>query len=354
MALKVVTALSGGVDSSVAALLLLERGFEVIGATLLLNDEGGDDEVEKRGTFQDVAAAEEVCRKLSIEHHTLDGRTLFAGTVKKSFLKSIELGLTPNPCITCNEKIKFEFLLEWAKSVNAGLISTGHYARIVRNAKGEFELHRGMDKSKEQSYFLYSVPEAILAKTIFPLEDLTKREVRQIAKGAGLPTSEKDDSQDICFGKKERFADFLRRNGILEEEGPVFLFSGGKIGTHKGLSGYTVGQRKGIAIPFAEPLYVIRIDKRNNALIVGPKEKAFTKRFRVSGWAWKNSERKDSLEMQVRYRQKALEATLTESGDGHIIEWRDEMEIAAPGQAAVGYDGTKVLGGGWIVGDGDG
>jgi tRNA-uridine 2-sulfurtransferase len=350
MAQKVAAALSGGVDSSVAALLLLERGFEVAGVTLLLHDECGAKEARSCCAYEDIIVAKEVARKLNIEHVVLDKRELFSKKVTDRFIEGLRRGVTPNPCVICNEEIKFKFLLNWASGIGAGFIATGHYAGIDNN-DGECGLIRGNDLNKDQSYFLFTVGEELLRRTIFPLGSLTKDAVRGKAKEAGLPTSEKPESQDICFGSGTGLSGFLRQNGFSEKEGPVVLYDGAEIGRQKGLWHFTVGQRKGIAVPYKEPLYVIRIDKKNNSLVVGPKEKALKKRFKVNDWFWRGREKSNVLDIQVRYRQKPLKARVEETGTDAVIEWAEAMEIAAPGQAAVGYIGDKVVGGGWIAED---
>jgi tRNA-uridine 2-sulfurtransferase len=347
---KVAAALSGGVDSSVAALILLEQGFDVTGVTLLLHDECGRKGARSCCAYEDIIVAKEVAKKLKIEHFVLDQRELFSKMVTETFIAGLRGGITPNPCVICNEELKFKFLLNWASGVGAGFIATGHYARIVKNEE-ECELHRGSDLNKDQSYFLFTVKEEILRRTIFPLGTQTKDAVRNKAKEAGLPTSEKAESQDICFGTGTGLGNFLKQNGFPEKEGPVFLHDGTKIGKHKGIWHFTVGQRKGIAVPFKEPLYVIKVDKKNNSLVVGPKEKALKKRFKVNGWFWRGREKSSVLDIQVRYRQKPLKARIEGVGPDVILEWEGAMEIAAPGQAAVGYLGDKVIGGGWIAED---
>jgi tRNA-uridine 2-sulfurtransferase len=352
MSQKVAVALSGGVDSSVAALVLLEQGFEVVGVTMLLHDECGRKDAKSCCAYEDVILAREVSKQLKMEHFVLDLRELFSKTVAAKFLEGLRRGVTPNPCVICNEEIKFKFMFEWASGINARFIATGHYARIIKS-EGECGLLRGSDHNKDQSYFLFRVPGDILKSTIFPIGGEIKASVRQKAKEAGLPTSEKAESQDICFGSGEPLASYFERAGIRQEEGPVCLCGGERIGTHKGLSNFTVGQRKGIAVPYKEPLYVIKIDKEKNVLTVGPKQKALKRRFKVKDWFWRGADKADSLDIQVRYRQKPLKARIEEAAGVFSIEWADEMEIAAPGQAAVGYIGDKVAGGGWIAEDED-
>lgn len=344
---KVVAALSGGVDSSVAAFLLKEKGYEVAGATLLLYGECGKEKSKSCCSLEDVFLAKEVASKLKIEHHILDRRELFLRTVQKKYLEEIAQGKTPNPCILCNKFLKFGSLLEWAQENGFQFVATGHYARVVSTREG-IELLRGVDKNKDQSYFLFAVEDENFRRTIFPLGELTKNEVRKIAKDVGLPTFEKRESQDLCFGKGDNLKIILNSCGIENRKGDV-LFKGKKIGQHKGLSNYTVGQRKGISIPFSEPLYVIKIDKKNNTLIVGTKEMAKRKRFKVENWIWRSRESVNTFDLQVRYRMKPLKARFVEEGEDFFIEWEDESEVAAPGQAAVAYLDQKVIGGGFVA-----
>lgn len=343
---KVLVALSGGVDSSVAALLLKNSGFSVVGVTLLLYDECGGKKQRSCCSIEDVILAKEVSKELEIEHLFLNKRDLFIEKVETLFLKEMAEGKTPNPCIFCNKFIKFGFLSKFAESVNANYIATGHYAK-VEIKDSNVELLRGKDRNKDQSYFLFAVSDEDLKKTIFPLSDLTKEEVRKIAKDYLLPTFKKRESQDLCFGKGIGLKKILTSYGIKDEIGDI-LFKGRKIGEHKGLSNYTVGQRKGISIPYSEPLYVVKIDKKNNTLIVGTKEMAKVKRFKVENWFWRVKENEDIYDVQVRYKMRPLKAKIIENGSDCIIEWVKDREVVAPGQAAVAYLNDKVVGGGLI------
>lgn len=353
MSRKVVVALSGGVDSSVAALVLKERGYSVLGATLLLQDECGHSGAKSCCAYEDILSAREAADKLGIHHFVLDQRNLFDETVKQPFLEEIRSGLTPNPCVICNSKIKFGFLLGWARSQGAELIATGHYARLETHA-GKISLLRGRDKMKDQSYFLFNVGEDILQSVIFPLGSMTKTEVRQKASEAGLPNFEKPESQDICFGSGGGLSAFLKENGFTEKEGPILLGGKKQVGKHPGLWNYTVGQRKGIGVPFSEPLYVTKKDLRSNALIVGTKDEAAKRRFSIRNWCWRSGESTGELDLQVRYRQTPHRARITEDKGKVLAEWLDETEVSAPGQAVVGYLEDRVVGGGWIADDENG
>lgn len=330
--------------------MLVGRGYSVIGATLLLQDECTRGGAKSCCAYEDILSAKEAADKLGIHHFVLDQRKLFEEAVKDPFLEGTRAGSTPNPCVACNSKIKFGFLLDWASGQGADLVATGHYARLEKHG-GNIRLLRGLDKTKDQSYFLFDVPENLLSRILFPLGTMTKTEVRVKAAEAGLPNFEKPESQDICFGSGGGMSAFLKENGFEENDGPILLSCGKQIGKHVGLWNYTIGQRKGIGVPFSEPLYVIRKDLDSNALIVGTKEEALARRFRLDGWSWKEGEVPDEVDLQVRYRQAPHRAKIIGEGGKMFAEWLDEMEIAAPGQAAVGYTGDRVTGGGWIAQD---
>lgn len=346
MTQKVLVALSGGVDSSVAALLLKKSGFSVVGVTLLLYDECGGEKHRSCCSIEDTILAKEVSKVLGIEHLVLNKRDLFQEKVETIFIKEVAEGKTPNPCIFCNKFIKFGFLSKLAENMNADYIATGHYAKVeIKDNK--VELLRGKDRNKDQSYFLFSVSDEDLKKTIFPLGDLTKEDVRKIAREHLLPTFEKKESQDLCFGSGDGLKRVLYSYGIKDEYGDI-IFKGKKIGKHKGLSNYTVGQRRGISIPHSEPLYVVKIDKKNNTLIVGTKEMAKVERFKVENWVWRTKESIDICDVHVRYKMKPLKAKIIENGNDCIIEWVKDREVVAPGQAAVAFLNDKVVGGGFI------
>lgn len=339
---SVAVALSGGVDSSVAAYLLKKDGFNVVGVTLLLNDECGKDNAKSCCSFEDIIVAKEVAEILKIDHFVLNNIELFSKSVKKYFVEEIEKGRTPSPCIFCNRFLKFDFLFKWAKEKGIDFIATGHYAR-VKVEDDKVSLLRGKDKNKDQSYFLFKVEDEILRKTLFPLGELSKDVVRKIAEDLKLPTSKKKESQDLCFGRGETLSNFLKREGVIEREGEI-VFNGKVVGKHKGLSNFTVGQRRGIKIPYSEPLYVLKIDKENNIVFVGIKDELKIKRFKIEGWEFRNKEYKEVMDVQVRYRQKPKKAKIV----GNFMEWIDETEVASPGQAVVGYDEDKVIGGGFV------
>ena len=343
---KIAVAISGGVDSSVSAYLLKEKGFDVVGVTLLLHSECGKKDARSCCSFEDVLTAKEVLEKLKIEHFILNKQDLFSEMVKKYYVDELKKGKTPSPCILCNKYLKFDFLSNWARERGISKIATGHYAKLSKDGE-KISLLRGRDRNKDQSYFLFSVDEEILERTIFPLGDLLKKDVRNLAVELELPTSEKRESQDLCFGRGETFKDFLKFEGIEEKEGEI-VFDGKVVGKHNGLSNFTVGQRRGIKVPFNEPLYVVKIDKRSNKLFIGVKQDLQKKRFKVDEWNFKKGEERETFELQVRYRQKPKMAKLIKDEKGTFVEWLKETEVAAPGQAAVAYFGDKVIGGGFV------
>lgn len=342
---RVLLALSGGVDSTVSAYLLKEKGYEVKCITFLLTDECGKGLRKSCCSIEDIILAKEVCKKLGVDHTVLNGVDLFNKTVKRIYLKGLKDGVTINPCVYCNELVKFKLLYDIANLEGFEFIATGHYARVFVEG-GRVKLKRGIDKNKDQSYFLYSVPDYILERTLFPLGEMKKEEVKKIAIELDLFSYDKKESQDLCFQLRHDI-DLLRKEGIEEKEGDIIL-GGEVVGKHKGLSNYTVGQRRGIGIPFKEPLYVLRMDRVKNCLYVGTREMALKKRFAVENFLFREKEGVEIIEVQVRYRMKPLKAKIYNEKGIIYIEWLNEREIASPGQVAVGYLGDLVIGGGVI------
>jgi len=344
---KVVVAMSGGVDSSVTAGLLLEEGYEVAGVSLRLW------EGEGRGprNCSDHFGAKRVADILGIPHTLLDFRSEFAETVVKPFARSYLQGRTPNPCVACNRDFKLGVLLEWAKAEAADFVATGHYARVVRNhPTGQLSLLRGADRAKDQSYFLFALSQEQLAHVLFPLGHLEKHEVRRRAKLLGLPVADRPESQDICFGDYkalvESFAeeDDLRGGEIVDRTGKV-------LGHHQGVHRLTVGQRKGLGLSSSHPLYVLDMDETRERVVVGKREDLGCRGLVAQSMNWIETPERDeiSAEVQLRYRSPTVPCLVRAMGDGqHEVRFQGVSPSVTPGQAAVFYRGEQLLGGGWI------
>ncbi len=348
----IITAMSGGVDSSAAAALLVSQGYRVVGVTMLLwpDDVAGSD--NRCCSTQDLADARAVCAKLGIKHYSMDLREQFMEEVVLPFTDTYLAGKTPNPCILCNEHLKFRHLMRKARAVGADLLATGHYARITGN--GMRRLARGHDPAKDQSYFLFPVDQEILKHLIFPLGELKKEEVRGLASELGLPVHEKPDSQEICFISEGGMRDFIRSasDGSIEP-GPIVDTSGNNVGTHEGVCFYTVGQRRGLGVPGKEPYYIVRIEPENKTIVVGTRDEAASPGFAAEGVNWIEGippTSRFTSAVQIRHRHNPALATVTVKDDTAIDVVFDEPQHGvAPGQAAVLYDGDYVIGGGWIV-----
>lgn len=335
--------MSGGVDSSVAAGLLVEQGYRVVGVSLRLwegRNLGPRNCSDHRG-------AEEVAALLGIPHTVLDERAAFRKAVVAPFARSYLDGTTPNPCIACNRQFKIEKLLAWAEARGIPRVATGHYARTGR---GGASLLRGADRNKDQSYFLFALSPPQLRRTVFPLGELHKEAVRAKARALGLPVAERPESQDICLGDHRALVESLAgpdRPGsgeIVDRRGKV-------LGRHDGVHRFTVGQRKGLGIAAPRPLYVLRIDADRRRVVVGPREQLTAESFTASRLNWIEPPlgEETAAEVQVRYRSKPVPCTLKPL-DGHGVEVRPDEPLPSvtPGQAAVFYRNEQVLGGGWI------
>jgi tRNA-specific 2-thiouridylase len=350
---KILVAMSGGVDSSVAALLLLEQGWSVLGVTLRLYDSCASPSLRSCCGLEDAFDARDVARILGVEHRILEHQAAFERLVVEPFVEEYASGRTPNPCIRCNERVKFGTLWAYARENGCEALATGHHARIAWR-EGRPRLVRGQDAEKDQSYVLFPLGEALRARVKFPVGDLTKAEVRKRAAGAGLPTAEKAESQDICFVGEGEYAAFVesRLAPGARKPGRVRHVDGRVLGFHGGIHRFTVGQRRGLGIPDARPLYVAALDPASGEITVGPRESLGAARFLVRDWTWHLPEgaRPDGADVQVRYRQKPFGARLLDGADGVVVESTGPPHPVTPGQAAVAYLDDAVVGGGWIAG----
>jgi tRNA-specific 2-thiouridylase len=353
---RVVAAMSGGVDSSVVAGLLAREGYEVVGVTLQLYDHGAA--VKKKGACcagQDIHDAKRVAERLGISHYVLDYEERFRRQVMQDFADSYARGETPIPCIRCNERVKFGDLLTLARELGADALATGHYVRRAMGAHGP-ELHRAADSGRDQSYFLFATTPAQLEMVRFPLGDMPKAEVREIAKELGLSVAAKPDSQDICFVPQGRYSDVVARlKPGAAEPGEIVDLHGQVLGAHAGIIHFTVGQRKGLGLSGnEEPLFVVRLEAATRRVVVGPRHALRTRMVRLAhvNWLADCSDAPVSCLVKLRSTQGLTPACVTARVGGTaevaLIEGEDAV---APGQACVFYEenGTRVLGGGWIV-----
>lgn len=355
---RVLVAMSGGVDSSVTAALLKQQGYEVIGVTFRLwAGNEGQEHAKACCGIDSVEDARRVAQILGIPHYVLNLTDVFAKTVVADFISEYAAGRTPNPCVRCNEFIKYRVFLRRAEALDADYIATGHYARIVAN--GLFRLLKAVDTQKDQSYVLYMLTQSILARTLLPLGNFTKAQTRAMAQRFGLPVATKPDSQEICFVDGDDYRQFLRKQRPeLVKPGPIVTEDGKVIGTHKGVAFYTLGQRRGLGIhnPKGEPLYVIKIDAATNTLVVGRREGLLTREAIVSGVNWISGEPpKGAIRARVKHRYRSAEGSAwVEPLDGRRVRilWDEPQWAVTPGQIAVFYDaatGEEVLGGGTIL-----
>jgi tRNA-uridine 2-sulfurtransferase len=352
--LRVVVAMSGGVDSSVAAALLVQQGYEVIGIMLRLWSEPGKETTNRCCTPDSMAMARRVAARLGIPFYAIDAQEAFHKIVVQSFIDGYMKGDTPNPCILCNRLIRWDFLFKRALSLGADFLATGHYARIYRIDQERFKLLRAIDDSKDQSYVLHVLDQSHLRHALFPLGEFTKPQIRQLARDFDLPVAERPDSQDLCFIGGENYRDFLTRNvDHAARPGPIFDSQGNLLGQHKGLALYTIGQRKGLGISSPAPLYVIHKDIIQNALIVGAEEELGQQALTVRDVNWIAGEPPATqFRSQIKIRYKAHLAwgnVSVHDNDVHVV-FDAPLRDITPGQAAVFFDGELCLGGGTIQG----
>lgn len=356
---RVAVAMSGGVDSSVAAALLVQAGYRVEGVMLKLWSEPAGPQAgltaNRCCTPDQMADARRVAELLDIPFRTWDVAQLFREVVVESFVEGYAAGLTPNPCLDCNRQVRFGYLLEQVRAMGADYLATGHYVRL-RETNGRHELLCGVDPSKDQSYVLHMLNQSHLPHLLFPVGRYRKAEIRALAQDLGLPVAAKADSQDICFLADGDYRRFLRQVAPESmEPGPILDRGGRVLGTHEGLPAYTIGQRKGLRISAPEPLYVLEIDPRRNALIVGTREAAGRRHLIAKDTCWVDGCPPDGgrpfpAEVRIRYRSRPLPAVVEPlTGGRTAVRFDAPLFDMTPGQAAVFYRGEVCLGGGTIA-----
>ena len=351
---RVVVAMSGGVDSSVTAALMVEAGYDVVGLTMQLYDNGQI--MGKKGACcagQDIYDARQVADKMGFPHYVLDYENKFKESVVDEFADSYVAGYTPIPCIRCNQTVKFRDMLKTAQELGAAALVTGHYVQRKKGAQNA-ELHTAKDLKKDQSYFLFATTQAQLDYLRFPLGGMEKSETRQLAERFGLAVADKPDSKGICFAPDGDYASIVSklRPGALEE-GEIIHVDGTVLGRHKGIINYTIGQRKGLGIAYPEPLYVINIDPENHKVIVGSQKSLARQTIFVTSLNWLHEELPSDKFLEVSLKIRSTRPSVkgqvrfTPEGTAHVSLLEPEFGVA-PGQACVFYQGTRLLGGGWI------
>ncbi len=353
--MKALIAMSGGVDSSVAAYLIKKQGYDCVDCTMKLynNEDIGISRNRTCCSLDDVEDARSVAYKIGMPYYVFNFSDGFREKVIEKFVRSYESGETPNPCIDCNRYMKFDQLYERARILGCEYIVTGHYARIEYDGE-RYLLKKALDETKDQSYVLYSLTQEQLAHTLFPLGEMRKTEVRKIAEEKGFFNADKPDSQDICFVPGGKYAEFLEHyTGKPYPEGDFLSVDGTVLGKHNGIVRYTVGQHKGIGIPSEEPLYVKQINTIDNTVILGKEQELYSKEVIVRDINWIAGEAPKGeirCKAKVRYRQKEQWATVIPTGvDSVHITFDEPQRAITPGQAAVLYDGDTILGGGTVV-----
>lgn len=352
--------MSGGVDSSTALALLVEQGYECVGVSMQLWDYSRKDDVlgATAGsccTLDDIHDARRVADRLGVPFYVVNVEEAFSKEVVDYFISSYTSGSTPNPCIKCNQILKFEVLLRKAIGLEADFLVTGHYARIEKAPWG-FKLLKGVDSAKDQSYFLFTMTQRQLERVLFPLGSMTKAEVREHARRLGLRTSEKAESQEICFVEEPSYAEFLSVR-VANAPGDIIDTNGKKLGGHKGLFNYTIGQRKGLNLS-GGPFYVLDIDVPKNRVVVGGIEDLYSKGLIANEVNWIDPDAEQAarsglsgVEAKIRYRHTGAACAVTSNENGTIrIDFNEPQKAVTPGQAVVIYRGDEVLGGAWITG----
>jgi tRNA-specific 2-thiouridylase len=351
--MRIVIAMSGGVDSSVAAALLARDGHDVVGLSMQLYDQSGDTRFGTCCTIDDLHDARRVASRIGIPHYIVNFERQFADTVISNFVGEYAAGRTPIPCVHCNGDLKFATLVDRAEGLGAEFVATGHYARVdLDPATGRYRLKRGADPAKDQSYFLFTLDQAQLSHAMFPVGDLDKAAVRAQARALGLAVAEKPDSHEICFVADGNHAAFLERHGQTAAAGAIRDLAGHVVGRHEGVHRFTVGQRKGLGLSSPIPLYVVGIDANANSVTVGPRnalERGDLTASRVNWIAGVAPEPGTRVTARIRHKHREAPASVDPIGpDRARVTFDDPQSAVAPGQAVVFYDGDVVVGGGWI------
>lgn len=343
---KVLVAMSGGVDSSVAAFLLKENGYDVTGITMCLGVKTTDEKARCCGS-EAVEDAKKVCYKLGIPHHVMDFSGALEDKIISKFVSEYLKGRTPNPCVDCNRHLKFGSLLSKARAMGFDFLATGHYARIEKGREG-FVIKKAADRKKDQSYFLYSIDKELLEFILFPVGELTKGEVREIARKAGLAVAGKKESQDICFILDGDYRTFVSGRSSEAKPGNIVDLQGNILGRHEGIFSYTVGQRGGLGITTKEPFYVLSIDSVENKVIVGEKKSLSARGLVASGLNIFTDNLPERASAKIRYTPRESECSIAKKNDNLEVMFDNTEEAITPGQSVVLYENDTVLGGGII------
>ncbi|MBI2936145.1 MAG: tRNA 2-thiouridine(34) synthase MnmA [Chloroflexi bacterium] len=352
---RVVVAMSGGVDSSVAALLLQEAGYQVVGVTLRLWTVDRPEAPRlNRGccSVEDIDDARRVCQLIEAPHYVINAEQEFAAFVVDYFTREYQRGRTPHPCIACNDRIKFDFLLQRALALEADFIATGHYARVASDEEGKAHLLKAVTPQKDQSYVLFGLTQPQLQRILLPVGDYTKGEIREIARRRELPVADKPDSQEICFIPNGDYRSFLAGR-IKPTPGPIVDVEGNVLGHHQGIEFYTVGQRRGLGIAADRPLYVVALETEGGRVVVGPREALEQPVLWASQVNWISGmppETPLEVSVKIRYKAEEVAALLVPHDTSVEIRFREPQRAVTPGQAVVFYEGDELLGGGFIDG----